>query len=317
MKIGIPKALLYFKYYPFIETFFKELGAEIVTSQDTNKEILNLGSKYCVDEACLPVKIFHGHAASIKNSCDFLFIPRIMQINEGEFICPKFCGLPEMVMNSIPDLPICITTPVYAYSKKSLKTFASQAGSFFTTDKRKINSAYEAALYSQNEHKCGIKSRNYKLNIALVGHPYNIYDTYINMNIVSKLNKLGIGVLTEENIQDYFIELQMNNLYKKPFWTFAKNSYGFSIFAAENRKIDGIVYISSFACGIDSVVIELIKDKLKDFPLLLLKIDEHTGEAGFDTRLEAFSDMLERRHNTDDNNISSFREHSVCIKSNI
>ncbi|MDP4178482.1 MAG: acyl-CoA dehydratase activase-related protein [Bacillota bacterium] len=317
MKIGIPKALLYFKYYPFIETFFTELGAEIVTSQDTNKEILNLGSKYCVDEACLPVKIFHGHAASIKDSCDFLFIPRIMQINEGEFICPKFCGLPEMVMNSIPDLPICITTPIYAYSKKSIKTFAYQAGSFFTTDKRKINSAYEAALYSQNEHKCGIKSHNYKLNIALVGHPYNIYDTYINMDIVSKLNKLGIGVLTEENIQDYFIELQMNNLYKKPFWTFAKNSYGFSIFAAENRKIDGIVYISSFACGIDSVVIELIKDKLKNFPLLLLKIDEHTGEAGFDTRLEAFSDMLERRHNTDDNNISSFREHSVCIKSNI
>jgi predicted nucleotide-binding protein (sugar kinase/HSP70/actin superfamily) len=29
--------------------------------------------------------------------------------------------------------------------------------------------------------------------------------------------------------------------------------------------------------------------------VLVLKIDEQTGEAGFDTRIEAFTDMLERR----------------------
>ncbi|MDV3427210.1 MAG: acyl-CoA dehydratase activase-related protein, partial [Bacillota bacterium] len=53
MKVGIPKSLLYYKYYPFIETFFIELGAEIVLSKSTNKEILNNGVKFCVDEACL------------------------------------------------------------------------------------------------------------------------------------------------------------------------------------------------------------------------------------------------------------------------
>lgn len=317
MKIGIPKALLYFKYHPFIETFFTELGAEIITSQDTNKKILNLGSKYCVDEACLPVKVFHGHVASIKDKCDILFIPRIMQLREKEFICPKFCGLPEMVMNSIPDLPECITTPIYAYSKKSLKAFAIKAGSCITKSRSKINNAFEIALSIQNEYRCGIKNNKYNLNVALVGHPYNIYDTYTNMNIVTKLNKLGIGVITEENFQDNLFDLQINALYKKPFWTFAKNSYGFSTYAAENKMIDGIIYISSFACGIDSVVIELIKDRLGEFPFLILKIDEHTGEAGFNTRLEAFADMLERRCYLDENNLSAFREHSVCLKSSI
>ena len=41
-------------------------------------------------------------------------------------------------------------------------------------------------------------------------------------------------------------------------------------------------------------MIENITRKSKDFnkPILNLTIDEHTGEAGFVTRLEAFIDML-------------------------
>jgi len=57
MRIGIPKGLLYCKYHPFFETFFSALGAEIVTSGDTNKNIMDMGVKTCVDEACLPLNI--------------------------------------------------------------------------------------------------------------------------------------------------------------------------------------------------------------------------------------------------------------------
>ena len=64
-----------------------------------------MGAQYCVDEACLPVKVFHGHVCYLKDKCDLLFIPRIMQLYKDEYICPKFCGLPEMVINSIPGLP--------------------------------------------------------------------------------------------------------------------------------------------------------------------------------------------------------------------
>ncbi|WP_411679336.1 acyl-CoA dehydratase activase-related protein [Clostridium thailandense] len=305
MKIGIPKGLLYYKYQPFIETFFTELGAEIVTSPETNKNILDMGIKYCVDEACLPVKVFHGHVAYIKDSCDILFIPRIMQINPKEYICPKFCGLPEMVINNIPNMPKTITSPIYAFSKNSLKSWVNDTGFLFTKNYLKIQRAYNSAIEAQKNYKGGIKNSGFKLNVALAGHPYNIYDKFINMDVVKKLNNLGIGIITEENLENSFIKNQVRSLYKKPFWTFAKNSYGFSTYLAETNKIDGIVYISSFACGIDSVVIELIKDKLNNFPFLILKIDEHTGEAGFNTRLEAFADMLERRCNLHENNLSS------------
>jgi predicted nucleotide-binding protein (sugar kinase/HSP70/actin superfamily) len=294
MKIGIPKGLLYYKYYPFFERFFIELGAEIITSSDTNKRILDDGVKYCVDEACLPVKVFHGHVASIKDKCDVLVIPRIMQLREREYICPKFCGLPEMVINSIEHMPAAITTPMYFSSRKKLYQWAKEAGALLNCSKFRVSRAFNAALEDQLKFSIGIKDENYKLNIALAGHPYNIYDNYINMNIVNKLNKLGVGAITEEFLDEESIDNEVNNLYKKPFWAFARNSYGFAANASGKKFVDGIVYISSFACGIDSVVIELIKNKIGDMPFLILKIDEHTGEAGVDTRIEAFVDMLER-----------------------
>lgn len=295
MKVGIPKALLYYRYYPFFETFFTELGAEIVTSENTNKRILDEGVKYCTDEACLPVKIFHGHIASIKDKCDVLLIPRIMSIRKRESICPKFCGLPEMVISNIPNLPKTITYPIYAENKKKLYTWATNAGHFVTRSNMKIKSALNYAVNKQHEFRGGLKDAGYKINVALVGHPYNIYDSFINMNLVEKLNKLDIGVITEENMEEDKINEEVSKLFKRPFWSFARNYYGFSVYLALNKKIDGIIYLSSFECGIDSVVIELIKNKIDSFPMLILKIDEQTGEAGFDTRIEAFSDMLKRR----------------------
>lgn len=295
MKIGIPTALLYYKYYPFINTFFNKLGAEIVLSHSTNKEILDLGVKYCVDDACLPIKIFHGHVFSIKDKCDMMFIPRFMEVSSGQYICPKFCGLPEMIINSIPDMPDIIDEPIKGLSEGCLWNFAKKTGYRITNNKEEIVKAFNYALNAQRNYTGGIMNGEYRTKIALVGHPYNIYDNFINMDVIKKLNKMGIGVVTEEFADKKAVDLQVSKLFKKPFWAFARNSYGFAAYAGQYKKVDGIIYISSFACGIDSIVIELIKDKLKDFPLLVLKVDEQTGEAGVDTRIEAFADMLERR----------------------
>lgn len=301
MKIGIPKGLLYCNYHNFIESFFYELGAEIITSEETNKNILNEGVKYCVDEACLPVKVFHGHIASIMNRCDAIFIPRIMQLYEKEYICPKFCGLPEMVKNNIPNLPEITSYPIYAWDKNSMLKWSKETGGLITKNKRKIKKALESAINIQNNSSKGFINKDYPYTVALAGHPYNVQDSFVNMNLIEKLNKLNIGVITDENVNVTDIKCACSCLYKRPFWTFTRNSFGFSTFLAKEKKINGIIYISSFGCGTDSITVELIKNQLRDFPFLLLKIDEHTGEAGFDTRIEAFKDMLERRMKIESN----------------
>ncbi len=311
MIVGIPKGLLYYKYYPFFNSFFSELGAEIITSQDTNKNILNEGIKYCVDEACLPIKIFHGHVSQLKDKCDLMVIPRIMSIKEREYICPKFCGLPEMVKSSIPDLPDTTDLPMYFYDKNRLYKWANAVGKKVTKNPIKIKNAFNNALKIQEDFTSGINEESFRLKVGLIGHPYSIYDNFINMNVHKKLNDLGIGVITEENVDEESIDEETKSLFKKPFWSFTRSSYGSAVNLVKSNKIDGIIYISSFGCGIDSVNTELIKCKIGNFPMLILKVDEQTGEAGFDTRLEAFTDMLKRR-NKIESNLPTFGEHIYC-----
>lgn len=307
MRVGVPKGLLYYKYYPFIETFLKELGQELVISEDTNKDILDMGVKCCVDEACLPIKIFHGHVESIKEKCDIIIVPRIMSIRENESICPKFCALPEMVKYSIDNMPLITELPLYIGNKKSLYEWIKKLGFMLEKDLYSIKVAYLKALAVQNKREFGINDKDFHMKVALLGHPYNIYDKYINMDIVEKLNRQGVGVVTEEFVDEKYIDEEVDKLFKRPFWSLARSIYGCATYFANNKKVDGIVYVSSFSCGIDSVIIELIKEKINDFPLLVIKIDEQTGEGGVNTRIEAFTDMLERR-NSIEGNFSTYGE---------
>jgi predicted nucleotide-binding protein (sugar kinase/HSP70/actin superfamily) len=65
----------------------------------------------------------------------------------------------------------------------------------------------------------------------------------------------------------------------------------------KDNKIDGIIVLNAFGCGPDSLMVERIIRKAKQFnkPIINLTIDEQTGEAGFVTRIEAFVDMLFRK----------------------
>jgi len=295
MKIGLPKGLLFSKYHVFAATFWEEIGAEIVISPDTNKKILDEGTKYCVDEACLSMKVFHGHVAWLKDQCDAIFVPRIMGIKEKEYICPMFCGLPETLINDIPGLPHLIDTPVYSTDVASLSKWAKKASSCVTRDEGAIMTALDRALFKQKGFCPGKNDEGYPLKIALIGHAYHVNDHFVNMNLIKKINNAGVGVVTEEYADQTDREEEVKKLFKKPFWSFAREYYGAAVSMFRTGKVDGIIYISSFACGIDSVVIELIQHETGDFPLLILKLDEHTGEAGLDTRVEAFLDMMKRR----------------------
>lgn len=295
MKIGVPQGLLYMKYQPFVQTFLEEMGAEIVVSPETNKQILDAGVRCCVDEACLPMKIFHGHVAWLKDRCDALLIPRMIGVREKEYICPMFCGLIELVSNNIPQLPELIDAPIDSFEAPRLTRWAKQTGSALTRDEDRIAAALEKAVRRHKGTPAGYDDQGYPVKVALIGHAYNIYDKFINMNLKQMLNDQGIGVMTAETVPRAEIEAQVKTLFKKPFWTFAAEYYGAAVQIGKTRAADGILYLSSFSCGIDSVVTELIKNDIGAFPFMVLKLDEHTGEAGFRTRIEAFSDMLKRR----------------------
>ena len=94
-----------------------------------------------------------------------------------------------MVRHSIPDLPEIIEPIInLRNSKRSLQDSILYSGKYLTSNKKDILKAYEIA-YSKFEElkksklldeKSDLGENNRK--ILLLGHPYNIYDNYMNMD---------------------------------------------------------------------------------------------------------------------------------------
>lgn len=74
------------------------------------------------------------------------------------------------------------------------------------------------------------------------------------------------------------------------------NSIGETVLYAQHG-FDGVVQLAPFACIPEIVAKGILPSVSRDYgiPVLTLFIDEQTGKAGVQTRLEAFVDLLERR----------------------
>ena len=344
IKIGIPRGLLYYSYFPLWRAFFTEMGAEIVVSPKTNKAILDAGLRSALDETCLPVKLFFGHVLELAGSVDYLFVPRLISVEPGAYICPKFMGLPDMLRARIPNLPPLIDVDVNfsragrrvpgagcpqgaarrgAAPAGNWENVLSSMGRLLAGDRRLIRQACRSAQAAQSlfqeqlekgwllpealddapgqpgmERTAPPPPGSGRLNIALLGHAYNIYDEYISMNLIERLRSLGARVSTADLVSQAVIEEQADTLPKKLFWTLGRKMVGATFAFCDSGQFDGMIYLSSFGCGPESLVGELLARWVKrrsGIPFMLLTIDEHTGAAGMVTRLEAFTDMLKRR----------------------
>ncbi len=321
IRIGIPYALYFYEYFPLWREFLTRLGAEVILSQPTNKKILDLGIRSALSEICLPVKLFYGHVLSLTGQVDYVLIPRMVCIEKGAFFCPKMIGLPDMVKNSLSTFSLCPqVTPVidvrqpYGTWKNSLM----QVGQLITDNTIDISRAfssswenfqrsYLANLLSPNgfgsdslkrrSHQTFQKDDDIPITIAVLGHDYLINDSYINLNLMNKLKKMNVNVLTPEMVHPKIIKKQLKKLYKPIFWSLSQRVVGAAFYYFEH-SVEGVIHLTSFECGEDSMVGELIHHQSQQYPRIAYTefvFDEHTGEAGINTRIEAFLDMIRRR----------------------
>jgi len=61
IKVGIPRALHFYRYFPFWKKLLEELDVEVILSTPTNKKIVEEGVTHGFGELCIPVKIYYGH----------------------------------------------------------------------------------------------------------------------------------------------------------------------------------------------------------------------------------------------------------------
>ncbi|MCR4442272.1 MAG: acyl-CoA dehydratase activase-related protein [Peptococcaceae bacterium] len=312
-KIGIPRALLYYEFAILWRTFFNCLDMEVVVSGKTNKRVLDEGALRVADEACLPVKIFFGHAVQLAGQePDFLFVPRIVSIERKAYACPKVIGLPDMLeAGRDPVPPLLKPTINLAGSPARINFFFQEIDRFLGCGVKKIRMSWQKAVEEQKkednlktsplfgkgtilENAAAGSLEEGEVIILLLGHQYLIEDSFLNLNVLKKLKCRGCLVLTPLEVPFENREAAVSGLPKKMFWTFGKTLLGAARCFTGLRGEKGAVILTSFGCGIDSFVVNMIVRHFKKagIPQLSIVLDEHTGEAGVDTRIEAFLDMI-------------------------
>jgi predicted nucleotide-binding protein (sugar kinase/HSP70/actin superfamily) len=294
--VGIPKALLYHHYHVLWEHFFYELGVDLVYSKATDKEILAVGKSYAIDEACLSLKIYFGHIDYLKDKVDYILVPRIVSLKHHDKTCTNFYAIYDIVNNLFKNKIIHYNVDAdnHINEKKAFIKMGKELGfssvissHAYIKAKRIAKRNARHRFIKQNE----LLNSN-KMKILLAGHPYNLHDKLLGGIIADILDELDIEVIYSD-IND---EKETRDMYRQIsphlYWTFNQDIVNSILYYKD--KVDGIIMLTSFPCGPDSLVNEMCLRKI-DKPIINLIIDELSGEVGLETRIESFVDIIKAR----------------------
>jgi predicted nucleotide-binding protein (sugar kinase/HSP70/actin superfamily) len=298
IRIGLPRGLLYHTYAPMWEQFFRSLGCEVITSPETNRQILEKGIQYSIDENCLAVKIFLGHVEYLKDRVDYLFIPRIKSLYKDEKTCVKLFALGDIVRNTFEDAQVLEYTIDETNNQPEWMGIFKIGMSLHQNPLRVWQTYRDAVKKLQNHNRALIekqkrlldKSSPSTVRVLLASHTYVMHDALMGKSVVKLLQSQGVEVLDAHNLEEDTARRLSTNLSADLYWSYNKELLGAIEFY--RGMIDGIIFLMAFPCGPDSLVTCLCQHKISDIPMCVLNMDELQGDAGLKTRLESFIDIL-------------------------
>ena len=273
--------------------FFKKLGIDVVISPKTTKKMIEDGMKYAPDEMCLSMKNYLGHVSYLKDKCDYILVPRIDNFYTFNQTCTNFLAARDIV-NSVFDVNV-LDYNIDLNNKDTLKKgMFKLVGSLGY----KVNVISDAYLYSVNKHKEKqkrlimenlAKLNSDKKKVLLVSHTYNTYDELIGKPIIKMLERENIEVIYSDLLDNSMCRKLSKNISSELYWKYSRESIG--AYEMVKNRIDGVVFLSTFPCGLDSLVNQLLILKM-DKPYLNIVIDDMDADNGIDTRIESFSDII-------------------------
>ncbi len=295
--IGLPRAMLYHRYEVLWKNYFSALGIDCVISDPTNKETLKSGTVAAIDEACLCTKIYLGHVKSLIGKCDFILVPRISNFVIKRNMCTKFESLYDMVCNTFRKTnQKFISYNIDVIKGRTEEKAFTDLGTELGFSKKEAVSAYKTAKKAEIDslkNKIKLDEALYKKNglkILIVAHSYVEKDPYIGKPVTNYLKKMGVVPIYADTVDRKDALKQSERISPTLKWELSRELVG-SI-QIHNDKIDGIILMSAFPCGPDSMVDEMIIRKFNGIPTLNIVLDDQDGTAGLETRLESFIDIL-------------------------
>jgi len=305
--IGIPKCLSMFTYMPMWAEFFKQLGFNVIISEDSTAADKDLGVTVARADFCFPVKVALAQSYNlVKNSdIDAVFYPTVIsekkqKNDKPRIFCPYVISYPSIIKNELAGGKPVITPSIdFRFTNEQMVESLYESLSEYGLSKDSINKAYSAAgkelqRFYKERYELGkkilkkIEDEN-KTGVVIIGRPYNLYDKIINLNLpehIAENDKLIVFpfecLLDPEDNDSELLHV---------YWNYGEKI----LYASEKIKhLKNIfpVYFTNFGCGPDSFILTRFENIMQGKPYLIIELDEHGSDTGYITRIEAFLDVV-------------------------
>lgn len=142
------------------------------------------------------------------------------------------------------------------------------------------------------------------IRIGVIGELYTLMEPFANNNIEKMLESYGVEVKRFTNVTYLLFEkgkkskkyLKKLNHVKYKMGADAMDNIYYTKYLIDN-KYDGIIHIKSSFCTPEIGNMGIINKMCEEsnMPVLFMSMDANTSNVGFETRIEAFYDMIEMR----------------------
>ncbi|WP_038077700.1 acyl-CoA dehydratase activase [Treponema primitia] len=300
--VGIPRAFSVHTLYPLYSWFFHELGIQTFLST----EVAHAGVARAESTYCFPAEIAHGAVQDcLDKGADYILLPHFRDMpsyEEGVHanFCPITQSLPYYIEKAFPDVDKKKFLPLVVSFKfgegKALELFRVMTD-LLGIDPAETKAAFDKALEKQYAYFAAMRQLGKeaiadarKANrpvIAILGRPYNAFTAEANMGIPRKFTTRGFSIVPFD-----ILPFEDEDIFPNMYWYYGQQDVKS---AALLKKEDNIyvTYITNFSCAPDSFILHYLKWFMGQKPFLVLELDSHSADAGVDTRVEAFLDIID------------------------
>ena len=311
--VGLPMTLSTFSHGPLWQTFLANLGCQVRFSRPTDEATRAAASALAGSDYCFPAKLAHGHVGRLLESPDlaWVFMPHTVSdaVPAGQtnaFFCPVVCSLPAMARSALnvagrsgADRILSPQVDFRWDEKRQIDELTACLAGPLGASRREVRTAWRSGLAAQAafERSCreeGIRvfdelTAKGETVIVALGRAYNLFDGGANLELPLKIAEKGYTIVPAEMVPTDGVELEpgLNNIY----WAYGQRLLKALVWAREQENVFP-VWFTNFKCGPDSFLISYAEQLMGEKPFLTLELDEHGGDAGYLTRIEAFLDVV-------------------------
>jgi predicted CoA-substrate-specific enzyme activase len=293
-RIGIPRALTTHSLFPLYSTFFTGIGMDVVLSGVDPRGDLTSYSGFC-----FPAQIAHGAVLDLAGkNVGLIFIPQVMRMPHpnqcrDSYLCPITQAEPYFLAKAFPHSRLLSPVLDFTNGYDSCPALVDMAVAELGIGRAVAVGSWEAAVQAQTEAERRLRDLGKqaleeaiaagKPAILLAGHSYNAFTPEASQSVGKKLSSMGVSVIPADCLTP---------IGEGPTsWHFANQILNAMAIAKRHPNLF-LLSVSNFSCTIDAFTHSMLASEMGAKPYLILEIDAHTADAGVQTRLEAFLDIV-------------------------